>query len=332
MNRKDQSGVSHRWTRRGLLKGAAGAAGAAGLVISQGCRKTKEPPKPPPSKLTGKVVKPTATKGRINQSVCKWCWDDIPLEKLARECAAMGVKSLELVPPKDWPILKKYGLICALTGSHMFVDAWTEKKHHAMCIEKITKAVDATSAAGWPNVITFSGSRRDMTDEVGIKNTVEGLKKVIGHAEKKKVNLCFEVLNSRVAVEMKGHPGYMADKVEWAAEVCDKVGSERLKILFDIYHVQIMQGDVITRIKKYAKYIGHYHVAGVPGRNEIAVRFRSPVACAAERAAGHPYPVPYSHALTLSPGKRYSNDRTDTPYFHAYPHTWPLADAIRPHY
>lgn len=258
MNRKDQTGVSHRWTRRGLLKGAAGAAGAAALALP-GCG-------PEGAGLQGRV----ATKGRINQSVCHWCWKkDVPLEKLARECAAMGVKSIELVDPKDWPILKKYGLICALTGSHMFVDAFTEKKHHAMCIEKITKAVDATSAAGWPNVITFSGSRRKMTDEVGIKNTVEGLKKVIGHAEKKKVNLCFEVLNSRVAVEMKGHPGYMADKVEWVAEVCDKIGSERLKILFDIYHVQIMQGDVITRIKQYAKYIGHYHTAGVPGRNEL---------------------------------------------------------------
>lgn len=257
MNRKDQSGVSHRWTRRGLLKGAAGAAGAAAIGLP-GCGPQAAGPQ-------GRL----ATKGRINQSVCKWCWDGIPLEKFARECAAMGVKSIELVDPKDWPILKKNGLICALTGSHMFVDAFTEKKNHAMCIEKITEAVDATSEAGWPNVITFSGSRRDMTDEVGIKNTVEGLKKVIGHAEKKKVNLCFEILNSRVAVEMKGHPGYMADKVEWVAEVCDKVGSERLKMLFDIYHVQIMQGDVITRIKKYAKYIGHYHVAGVPGRNEI---------------------------------------------------------------
>ena len=257
MNTKDQTGASQGWTRRGLLKGAAGAAGAAALALP-GCEREDAKPQ-----------SRAATKGRINQSVCQWCWEKIPLEKLAAECAAMGVKSIELVPPKDWPILKKHGLVCGLTASHLFVDAFTETKHHAMCIEKITKAVDDTSAAGWPNVITFSGSRRDMTDEVGIKNTVEGLKKVIGHAEKKKVNLCFEVLNSRVAVEMKGHPGYMADKVEWVAEVCDKVGSERLKILFDIYHVQIMQGDIITRINQYKDYIAHYHVAGVPGRHEI---------------------------------------------------------------
>jgi len=257
MNRKDQTVLWHPWTRRGLLKGAAGAAGAAALALP-GCG-------PEGASLQGRV----ATKGRINQSVCQWCWEGIPLERLARQCAAMGVKSIELVEPKDWPILKKHGLVCGLSKSHLFVDAFTEKKHHAMCIDKITKAVDVTSAAGWPNVITFSGSRRGMTDEVGIKNTVEGLKKVIGLAEKKKVNLCLEVLNTRVAVEMKGHPGYMADNVEWVAEVCDKVGSQRLKILFDIYHVQIMQGDIIARIKKYAKYIGHYHTAGVPGRNEI---------------------------------------------------------------
>lgn len=257
MNTKDQTGASHRWTRRGLLKGAAGVAAVAAGGLG-GCR-------PKGAEPQGRV----ATKGRINQSICQWCWKDVPLEKLARQCASMGVKSIELVDPKDWPILKKHGLVCGLTGSHTFVDGLNNLKNHAMCIEKITKAIDATSAAGWPNVITFSGFRKGLSDEAGLKNTVAGVKKVIGLAEKKKVNLCLEVLNTRVDVEMKGHPGYMADNVEWIAELCDKVGSERLKILFDIYHVQIMQGDVITRIKKYAKYIGHYHTAGVPGRNEI---------------------------------------------------------------
>jgi hydroxypyruvate isomerase len=108
-----------------------------------------------------------------------------------------------------------------------------------------------------------------MPDDVGLNNTVEGIKRVIGYAEKKKVNLVFEVLNSRVNVEMKGHPDYMADHVEWAVELCRRIASERMKILFDIYHVQIMQGDLITRIRQYHEYIGHYHTAGVPGRNEI---------------------------------------------------------------
>ena len=257
MNTKDQTGVSHRWTRRGLLKAAAGAAAAGGAGLP-GCGLQA-------AGLQGRLV----TKGRINQSVCQWCWKDVPLETLARQCASMGVKSIELVEPKDWPILKKHGLICALTASHMFVDGLNNPKNHAMCIEKITKGIDASAEAGFPNVITFSGFRGGMSDEVGLKNTAAAVKKVIGRAEKKKVNLCLEVLNTRVDVEMKGHPGYMADNVEWVARLCDKVGSQRLKILFDIYHVQVMQGDIITRIKQYAKYIGHYHTAGVPGRNEI---------------------------------------------------------------
>ena len=138
-----------------------------------------------------------------------------------------------------------------------------------MCIDKIKTAVDACAEAGFPSVITFSGFRNGIPDDVGLENSVEGLKKVIGYAEKKKVNLCMEVLNSRVDVEMKGHPGYMGDSVQWVGEVCKQISSPRMLMLFDIYHVQIMQGDIITRIRKWKDYIGHYHTAGVPGRNEM---------------------------------------------------------------
>jgi len=213
--------------------------------------------------------RPAALKGRLKQSVCPWCFEPMDLETLARNAAAMGIKSVELVPPEKWPILKKYGLVCALSNSHGFVDGWSHKENYAMCTAKVKEAVDATAAAGFPSVITFSGFRKGMPDDVGLENTVAGLKGVIGYAEQKKVNLCLEVLNSRVAVEMKGHPDYMADKVEWAVEVCRRLGSPRMKILFDIYHVQVMQGDIITRIKQFHEYIGHYHTAGVPGRNEI---------------------------------------------------------------
>jgi hydroxypyruvate isomerase len=191
------------------------------------------------------------------------------LEELCQVAAAMGIQSVELVDPSDWPLLKKYGLVCALASSHGFVDGWNRRENWPMCREKIVAAVDACAEAGFPNVITFSGFRKGMPDDVGLENTVAGLKTVIGYAEKKKVNLIFEVLNSRVDVEMKGHPDYMADKVEWAVEVCKRIGSPRLKILFDVYHVQIMQGDIITRIRQFAEYIGHYHVAGVPGRHEL---------------------------------------------------------------
>ena len=206
---------------------------------------------------------------RIRQSVVQWCYNPMPLEELARNAARMGLHSVELVEIADWPILKKHNLICAITGSHGFAKGFAHKEEHAECIESLRQSIDATAAAGFPNVITFSGFRRGLSDEEAQNNMVEGLKKIIGYAEKKKVNLCLEMLNSRVAEEMKGHPDYMCDKIEYAVEVCQRVGSERMKILFDIYHVQIMQGDVIQRIKQYHPYIGHYHTAGNPGRNEI---------------------------------------------------------------
>jgi len=244
--------------RRQLLGKAAGA--AAAMAVGSGARLALGEDKP--------VILPAATKGRIKQSVCAWCFEPMPLDTLARNAAAMGIKSIELVAPSDWATLKKHGLVCALANSHGFVEGWNRKENYAMCTEKITEAIDATAAAGFPNVITFSGFRKGMADDVGLDNTVEGLKKVIGYAEKKKVNLILEVLNSRVDVEMKGHPDYMCDNVEWAVEVCKRIGSPRMKFLFDIYHVQVMQGDVITRIKQTHPYIGHYHTAGVPGRNE----------------------------------------------------------------
>jgi len=260
-------------TRRRLLKGAAGAAAVAAAGIpSVGQARTwlrrKRKTKCCPSK---RVV----VNGRINQSVCDWCFINdcsskpMTLEELCREAAAMGIKSVELVKPEDWHILKKYGLVNALAPSHGFVDGFNDKKNHQMCIDKIKAAVDACAEAGFPSVITFSGFRNGIPDDVGLENAVKGLKKVIGYAEKKKVNLCMEVLNSRVDVDMKGHPGYMGDSVEWVGEVCKRIASPRMTMLFDIYHVQIMQGDIITRLRQWQQYIGHYHTAGVPGRNEL---------------------------------------------------------------
>ncbi len=209
------------------------------------------------------------TRGRIRQSVVSWCYEPMPLETLARHAAAMGIRGIENVEPKDWDILKRHGLVCAMTVGHGFVDGMNRKENHPMCIEKLSAAIEANGAAGFPNVITFTGMRNGLSDEAGLKTTVAGLKQVIGLAERNRVNLCLEVLNTRVDEPMKGHPDYMCDRVEWAVEVCKRVGSERMKILFDIYHVQIMQGDIITRIRQYHDYVGHYHVAGVPDRNEI---------------------------------------------------------------
>ena len=193
----------------------------------------------------------------------------MPLETLCRHAAAMGIQSVELVDPKDWPILKKYGLVCAIAGSHSFTEGLCDPAHHEVCIDSIRSRIDACAAAGFPAVITFSGVGNGIPHDVGLKNTVTALKQVIGRAEKKKVNLCLEVLNTRVDKPMIGVPGYLCSSVEWAVEVCRQIGSARMKVLFDIFHVQIMQGDIIARIREYREFIGHYHTAGVPGRHEI---------------------------------------------------------------
>ena len=210
-----------------------------------------------------------AGKARVNQSVIHWCFHPMAVEELAGHAARMGMKSVELVDPGYWPMLKKLGLICAMTPSHGFAKGFAHKEEHAECLDILRRRIEESAAAGFPNVITFSGFRRGIGDEDGLKNMVDGLKRISGHAEKKQVNVCLEMLNSRVNIEMKGHPDYFCDRIEMAAEICRQVSSERIKILFDIYHVQIMEGDLITRIRQYHPYIGHYHTAGVPGRGEL---------------------------------------------------------------
>jgi hydroxypyruvate isomerase len=207
--------------------------------------------------------------GRIRQSVIHWCYQPMPVEELASGAARLGMESVELVTPEYWPLLKRLGLICAMAPSHGFIKGFAHTEEHEECLKVLRERIDQCAAAGFPSVITFSGFRRSLSDEEGLRNMVEGLKKIAGHAEQKKVNVCLEVLNSRVNVEMKGHPDYFSDHIEPAVEVCRQVGSERVKLLFDIYHVQIMQGDIISRIKQFHPFIGHYHTAGNPGRNEI---------------------------------------------------------------
>ncbi len=202
--------------------------------------------------------------GRINQSVCKWCYPDIPLDELCAAAAKIGLKSVELLSGPDLATVKKYGLVCAMVNSHIITRGLNNKNYHAGCIEKIRSGIDAAAEHGFPNVIAFSGNRAGMPDDVGIENTVTALKDIAGYAEKKKVTICIEFLNSKV-----NHKDYMFDHMNWGVEVCEKVGSERVKILYDIYHAQIMEGDIIRTIRTYKDYIGHYHTGGNPGRNEI---------------------------------------------------------------
>ena len=194
----------------------------------------------------------------IKQSVVFWCFQKIlGVETLIQEAAAMGLHSVELTPPKYWPLLKRHGLTCAIVSSHGFLRGWNHQENHPECLEKVTQAIENAAAAGFPNVITLSGMKSSVSDEQGMANTIEGLRKILPLAEKKGVNLCLEPLNTRVDEEMKGHPGYQCDSLEWAVEVCQKIGSPRLKILYDIYHQQIMQGDLVRRIQQYHEYIGH---------------------------------------------------------------------------
>ncbi len=207
--------------------------------------------------------------GRIKQSVVPWCFNPMPVEELARHSAAMGLKSVELCDPKHWPLLKELGMTCAIAGSHGFAKGFAHREEWAECHAKLRTVIEACAAAGVERVITFSGFRRGLSDEDGIKNMVAGLKEIVGFAEEKKVTLSVEMLNSRVPAQMKGHPDYFCDSMERTIEICRQVGSPRCKVLFDLYHVQIMHGDVISRIHEHKEYIAHVHTAGVPGRNEI---------------------------------------------------------------
>lgn len=206
---------------------------------------------------------------RINQSVVHWCYNPMTVEELAKNAVKMGIKSVELVAPENWKMLKELGMTCAIAGSHGFTKGFAHKEEHEECLNVLRKRIDECSAAGVPSVITFSGMRRGISDEDAMKNMIEGLKKIAGYAEKNKVAVCLEMLNSKVNEEMKGHPDYWCDNIDVAVDIVKKVGSPYVKVLFDIYHVQIMNGDIIRRIRQYSEFIGHYHTAGNPGRNEI---------------------------------------------------------------
>ncbi len=223
----------------------------------------------PKSAHAGEPVLYKISNGRINQSVAPWCFKPMSVEEVAGHAAKMGIKSVELITPEHFLTIQKHGLICGMVSSHGFAKGFAHKEEHAGCLKILRERIDATAAAGFPNVITFSGFRRGLSDEAAMRNMVEGLKQIAGHAEQKKVTLCLEMLNSKVNIEMKGHPDYFCDDIERSVQICRLVGSERLKVLFDIYHVQIMHGDVIARIKQHHPFIGHYHTAGNPGRNEI---------------------------------------------------------------
>ena len=240
--------------RRSALKAAATLTASAALGISASAQ--AEP-----------LYK--AKNGRIKQSVIPWCFNPMPVPELARHAASLGIQSVELCDPKFWPQLKELGLTCAIAGSHGFAKGFAHREEHEECLTILRQRIGECAAAGVERVISFSGFRRRLSDDEGIANMIDGLKKIAPLAEEKKVTVCVEMLNSRVDIQMKGHPDYFCDDIERTVTICKAVGSERVKVLFDIYHVQIMHGDIITRIKQHAPFIAHVHTAGVPGRAEL---------------------------------------------------------------
>ncbi|MCF8278738.1 MAG: TIM barrel protein [Bacteroidales bacterium] len=220
----------------------------------------------PRMKAATAVNPPLSAIGQHGNSVCRWCFNDFKLEELCEQVKPMGITSIELTTPDEWPILKKYGLTCAL-GSHpnqSLTEGYNQPGLHSMLNERYFDLAKKAADAGIPTIIVFSGNRKGLDDHLGIDFCAKGLEPLAKYAEKLGVQVVMELLNSRV-----NHPDYQCDRTPWGVELVEKVGSPNFKLLYDIYHMQIMEGDVIATIKKHHNHIGHYHTAGVPGRNEI---------------------------------------------------------------
>ncbi|MDB5030565.1 TIM barrel protein [Mucilaginibacter sp.] len=243
-----KSSSGRRWAIKNILAGT-GAIAAAGTL----------------SAFQSADEQPYKLKGNINHSACRWCFRDIPLEQFCAEAKAMGLKGIDLVGPEDWPTLKKYGLYSSMcNGAEISIPrGWNDKQYHELLIEKYTAMIPKVAAAGYKNLICFSGNRDGKDDETGWANCVEGLKNILPLAEKHGVIICMELLNSKLT-----HKDYQCDHTSWGVELVKRLGSENFKLLYDIFHMQMDEGDIIGTIQANHQYIAHYHVAGVPGRHE----------------------------------------------------------------
>lgn len=242
--------MKRRTALKTFLTGAAGFAASPSLLASSFSEKDAR----------------GGLKGNINHSVCKWTYDFLTLESLCLQVREIGFGAIDLCGPKDWPVLKEHNIDCSMcNGAELnLVDGWNHTEFHETLSDRYTRQIELVSKAGYKNLICFSGNRYGMDDETGLKNMTAGIKKIIGLAEQKGVTLQIEVFNSKV-----DHKDYMADNTKWAIELCKRIGSPNFKILYDIYHMQIDEGDIIHTIRENHQYFGHYHTAGVPGRHEI---------------------------------------------------------------
>lgn len=208
----------------------------------------------------------TLLKGNINHSVSRWTYGHLSIDELCQLVKALGFTAIDLVGPDDWPALKKYGIDSSMcNGAELnLTDGWIHTEFHDELVARYKKYIDLVSQAGYKNLVCFSGNARGMSAEQGLKNAEMGLKRVIPYAEEKGVILQMELFNSKV-----NHPDYMADNSPWGIALCKLLNSNNFKLLYDIYHMQISEGDIIRTIQDHHQYFGHYHTAGVPGRNEI---------------------------------------------------------------
>ncbi|MFB6279172.1 MAG: hydroxypyruvate isomerase family protein [Salinibacter sp.] len=211
----------------------------------------------------------TASNAPIKHSASKWCYSDFSVDELADAGAEMGLHSVELLDPEDWPAAKKHGLTCAMSNApkmdaYGIEKGWNNPENHDTLISLYETRIPKVAEAGLPNLICFSGNRNGRSDEQGLQNCVAGLEQIVPLAEEYDVTLCMELLNSKV-----DHPGYQCDRTTWGVELVDRLGSDHFRLLYDIYHMQIMEGDVIRTIRNHHDAIAHYHTGGVPGRHEI---------------------------------------------------------------
>jgi hydroxypyruvate isomerase len=257
--------MNQTMTRRSALgrltAGAATLTAAAGLSLRLRAEEPTTLPK---------------LKGNIHHSASSWCYGSLfnpgknapakmTFEEFCKACTRLGLESVELLGPDQWPIVKRAGLTCAMcNGPDSISYGWNRLDHHDQLLPKFEKTIPQVAEFGFPNIITFSGNRKGMSDDEGLENCVKGLKRLAPIAEKHKVTVCVELLNSK-----RDHKDYMCDHAAWGVELVKRVGSERVKLLYDIYHMQIMEGDLIATVRDNHEYIAHYHTGGVPGRHEI---------------------------------------------------------------
>jgi hydroxypyruvate isomerase len=245
-------------SRRQLIKHLAAGAAGLGLLSQTSMASTSD--------KKSNQTENSPLKNNVHHSVARWTYGDLSVEELCQVVKRIGFSAIDLIGPEEWPILKKHGIDSSMcNGAEInLTDGWGDTQFHDVLIERYHQHIDLVADAGYVNLICFSGNKRGIDPEVGLQNAVKGLKQIMSHAEKRGVIIQMELFNSKI-----DHPDYFADNSAWGIELCKRLGSDNFKLLYDIYHMQVNEGDIIRTINNNHQYFGHYHTAGVPGRHEI---------------------------------------------------------------